>query len=144
MCYRQATAPWSGAGRLLRTGDANYVHHRIWQTVLTPARTIVVRAEDLAAAGTEVDLFWVLRMNGHAEGGAVWRHVTIKPFPAISQVSTAEHTSLRTAKIFAHTSIEGIGIIGSSLHTARIGDRRKFFQMQVLPRVALVPTAPYH
>src|SRR5215813_2141029 len=98
-----------------------------------PTRTTIMRAENLSAARTEVDLLWMLCIDCDAKGGAVRRH---------AQVSATQHTPRSTAEVLTDAGVEGIRIIRGSLHASGIGDRREFFQVQVLPGIAPVATAP--
>src|SRR5712691_5361094 len=107
-----------------------------------PTRTSIVRAENLPATRTEVDLLWMPGIDRDAEGGAVRRHTPVKALPGLTQVSATQYTPRSTAEVLTDAGIEGIRIIRSSLHASGIGDRREFFQVQVLPGIAPVATAP--
>src|SRR6266700_4131243 len=107
-----------------------------------PSRTIIVRAENLPAARTEVDLLGMPGIDRDAEGGAVRRHTPVKALPGLTQVSATQHPPSSTAEVLTDAGVEGIRIIRGSLHASGIGDRREFFQVQVLPGLASVETAP--
>src|SRR5262245_27909303 len=107
-----------------------------------PTRTTIMRAENLSAARTEVDLLWMLCIDCDAKGGAVRRHTPVKALPGLAQVSATQHTPRSTAEVLTDAGVEGIRIIRGSLHASGIGDRREFFQVQVLPGIAPVATAP--
>src|SRR5262249_11275652 len=81
-------------------------------------------------------------IDSDAKGRAVRRHASVESLPGLTQVSTAQHPPRRTAEVLTDAGIEGIRIIRRSLYTSGIGDRREFFQVQVLPGIAPVATAP--
>src|SRR4030095_13105212 len=97
--------------------------------VFGPTRTAIVRAENLPAARTEIDLLWMPGIERDAEGGAVRRHTSVKALPGLAQVSATQYTPRSTAEVLTDAGVEGIRIIRSRLHTSGIGDRGEFFQV---------------
>src|SRR4249920_3672303 len=106
--------------------------------MFSPSSATIVRAEDLPAARTEVDLLRMPCIDRYAESGAVRRHATVKALPGLAQVGATQDTPRSTAEVLADAGVEGAGIIRGGLHASGIGDRREFFQVQVLPGVAPV------
>src|SRR3989442_1749442 len=107
-----------------------------------PTRPTIVRAKNLPAARTEVDLLGMPGIDRDAEGSAVRRHTPVKALPSLAQVSATQYTPSSTTEVLTDAGVEGVRIIRGSLHTSGIGDRREFFQVQVLPGIAPVVTAP--
>src|SRR5437870_11468648 len=107
-----------------------------------PTRTIIVRAKNLPAARTEVDLLGMPGIDRDAEGGALRRHIMVKALPGLAQISAPQHTPRRTAKVLTDAGVEGVRIMRGGLYASGIGNRREFFQVQVLPGIAPVATTP--
>src|SRR5687768_6804836 len=91
----------------------------------------------------EVDLLRVPRIDGHTKRGAVRLYPTVKALPGLPQVGAAQDATGGTAEILADTGVERIGIVGGSVHPARVGDGREFVEVQVVPGVPPVLTAPH-
>ena len=75
--------------------------------------TIIVRAENLPAARTEVDLLWMPGIDRDTEGGTVRCHTTVKALPGLAQVSATQHTPRSTAKVLTDAGVEGMGSCGA-------------------------------
>src|SRR4029434_10056132 len=94
-----------------------------------PTCTAIVRAENLSAARTAIDLLWMPCIDRDAKGGAVRRHTSVKALPSLAQVSATQYTPRSTAEVLTDAGVEGIRIIRSCLHASGIGDRGEFFQV---------------